>query len=53
MHEMIMIKYCDAIITVYLIGYHIFFTLLPSCYCEYISLDVHPHNQHIQKIQTS
>ena len=26
-------KLCDAIVTVYLIHYHIFFTLLPSCYC--------------------
>ena len=30
-----------------------FFTLLPSCYCEWISLDLHPHNQHIQKAQAS
>ena len=44
---------CCAIITVYLIGCHIFFILLPSCFCEWISLDVHPHNQHIQMIQTS
>ena len=37
----------DANITVYFIGYHIFFTLLPSCYCEGISLGIHSHDQHI------
>ena len=52
-HEMITIKYHNAIVIVFLIGYHIFCTLLPECYYETISLDVHPHNHHIQRIQTS
>ena len=47
MHEMIMIKYHNAIVIVFLIGYHIFCTLLPGCYYETISLDVHPHNHYI------
>ena len=46
-HEMIMIKYRDAIVIVFLIGYHIFCTLLCGCYYEMISLDIHPHNHHI------
>ena len=37
----------DAIITMYFIGYHNFFTLLPECYYEVILLDVHPPNHHI------
>ena len=50
-HEMIMIKYHYAIIIVFLIGYHIFCTLLPGCYYETILLDVHPPNHHIWRIQ--
>ena len=46
-HETIIIKYCDATGTVFLIGYHIFCTLLPGCYYETILLDVHPPNHHI------
>ena len=46
-HEMIIIKYHDAIVIVFLIGYHIFCTLLPGCYYETILLDVHPPNHHI------
>ena len=46
-HEMIMIKYHDAIVIVFLIGHHIFCTLLPGCYYEMILLDVHPPNHHI------
>ena len=42
-----MIKYGDAIVIVFLIGYHIFCTLLPGCCYELISLDVHPHIQHM------
>ena len=43
-HEMIIIKYRDI---VFLIGYHIFCTLLPGCYYETILLDVHPPNHYI------
>ena len=46
-HEAIIIKYCDAIVIVFLIGYHIFCTLLPGCYYETILLDVHPPNHDI------
>ena len=46
-HEMIIIKYHDAIVLVFLIGYHIFCTLLPGCYYGTILLDVHPPNHHI------
>ena len=37
----------DAIAIVFLIGYHIFCTLLPGCYYEMILLDVHLPNHHI------
>ena len=40
----------DDYVTLLFIGYHDFFTLLPGCYCGWISLDVHPHDQHIKKI---
>ena len=46
-HEIIMIKYHNAIVIVFLIGYHIFCTLLHGCYYETIPLDGHPHNHHI------
>ena len=46
-YEVIMIGYRDAILIVFLIGYHIFCTLLPGCYYEMILLDVHPPNHHI------
>ena len=46
-HETIMIKYRDAIVIVFLIGYHFFCTLLPGCYYETILLDVYSHNHHI------
>ena len=41
-----MIKYCYIIVIVFLIGYHIFCTLLPECYYEAILLDVLPPNHH-------
>ena len=37
----------DAIVTISPIGPFYFVTFLPSCYCEWISLDPHSHNQHI------
>ena len=49
---MIMIRYHDAIVTLFFIGYHIFCTLLPDCYYETILLDAHPPN-HILRIQAS
>ena len=42
-----MIKYHDAIVIVFLIGYHIFRTLLPGCYYEMILLDAYSPNHHI------
>ena len=42
-----MIKYRDAIVIVFLIGYHIFCTVLPGCYYEMILLDVSSPNNHI------
>ena len=45
-----MIKYHEAIVIVFLIGYHISCTLLPGCYYEMILLDVHPPNHHIERI---
>ena len=46
-HGTVMIKYCCIIAIVFLIGYHIFCTLLPECYYEVILLDVLPPNHHI------
>ena len=45
---MIVTKYHNVIVMVFLIGYHMFFdTLLPECYYEVILLDVLPPNHHI------
>ena len=43
-HETIIIKYHDAIVIVFLIGYHILCTLLPGFYYEMLLLDDHPPN---------
>ena len=40
---MIVTKYHDANVVVFLIGYHIF----PECYYEAILMDVHTPNHHI------
>ena len=46
-HMMIVTGYHNVIVIVFLIGYHIFCTLLPECYYEAILLDVLPPNHHI------
>ena len=46
-HMMIITGYHNVIVILFLIGYHIFCTLLPECYYEAILLDVLPPNHHI------
>ena len=46
-HTTIVNGHHNVIVIVFLIGYHIFCTLLPECYYEAILLDVLPPNHHI------
>ena len=46
-HMMIVTGYHGVIVIVFLVGYHIFCTLLSECYYEVILLDALPPNHHI------